>query len=58
MNLNCNCDEWKKGRKALDSITVFAWTHGMKYTGGPFKFCPWCGTKLIDLDEENHGSSV
>jgi hypothetical protein len=52
MNRNCDCEEWKSGRKALDGMTTFAWTHGIHYTGGAFKFCPWCGKELIDSDNK------
>jgi hypothetical protein len=46
----CDCDGWKTGSPELRSFTVLAWTHGVKYTAPPFKFCPWCGKELAYND--------
>ena len=46
--LNSDCEKWKIGKKNLDDIIVFAYTHRFKYIGGAFSYCPWCGKKLND----------
>jgi len=44
----CNCKEWKRGIDQIDGFIGFAATHTFiaKYTGGVFRYCPWCGKKL------------
>jgi hypothetical protein len=42
----CECQDWKVGEPQLRSFTTLAWTHGMKYTGEKFRWCPWCGRNL------------
>ena len=27
-------------------MLLLGWTHGKKYQGEPFRFCPWCGQRL------------
>jgi hypothetical protein len=48
----CTCDEWKEGRKQLDGFITFGFIHRMKYTGGTFKFCPWCGKELLEDEKK------
>lgn len=42
----CTCKEWEIGSRQINGFIAFGHTHRMKYTGGEFKFCPWCGKKL------------
>jgi len=45
------CDGWEKSYRQLNDAIAFCYNHsaGPKYSGVPFKFCPWCG-KEIDWD--------
>ncbi len=44
---NCDCDTWLKNIDKINSLFVLAWTHGIKYDGDKFEWCPWCGKPLI-----------
>jgi len=37
--------------KYLDACTTSAFIHNVPYEGEYFRYCPWCGMRLIDLDE-------
>jgi hypothetical protein len=44
----CTCEEWEKGMASLNTIlTLSSITGRQKYTGTPFKYCPWCRRELI-----------
>ena len=30
----------------------FVALYGWEYTGGPFVYCPWCGSELFEIDPE------
>ena len=34
----------------LDGFIMFGFTHGYKYGGKPFVYCPWCGKQIKDID--------
>jgi hypothetical protein len=41
------CDAFASGMREIDSyIALEAVRTGQEYTGGKFKYCPWCGSKL------------
>ena len=54
-NLTCECEDFKLGMpqiaqaQVMTSPAMFSW--GTKYTGKPFKFCPWCG-KVLKIEEK------
>jgi len=49
----CDCRAWKISWPQIESAQILAWTHGNRYTGTAFKFCPWCGQKLKkELNDE------
>lgn len=41
----CECSGWQNGMPQIIGAQCLADNHGIKYTGGTFLFCPWCGTK-------------
>lgn len=41
----CECDGWQKGMDQVIGAQCLADNHGIKYTGGIFAYCPWCGKK-------------
>ena len=48
----CDCKDWERGMTQLDGFIMFGFTHGYKYTGGPFVYCPWCGKQIRDIDPD------
>jgi len=42
------CENWAKGIVEINGFISIGRVHGMKYEAPPFKFCPWCGSKLED----------
>lgn len=48
VKLHCNCNDWDCAKK-IDGIIMFAHTHGIKYTGKQFIYCPWCGKRLKEV---------
>jgi len=46
----CNCDDFKKNIKILNSCIENSMIHDLGYDGRFFKYCPWCGSKLYDDD--------
>ena len=41
------CDGWERSMKQItDCQTFMAITRDVKYTGLPFKYCPWCGKEI------------
>ena len=42
------CPGWEKSYRQLNDAVVFCHTQtaAPKYTGVPFKFCPWCGKEI------------
>ncbi len=51
-----NCEDFKLGMPQIINAQVMAspliHSWGIKYTGKPFKFCPWCGRVLIEKEED------
>ena len=46
MKVKCDCEDWQTGMSQIASAQTLAWTHGQRYTGVVFRYCPWCGKKL------------
>ncbi len=44
--MECDCENYIKSMKELDSAQAIAWVHGWRYNGEFFKYCPWCGKEL------------
>ena len=44
--IDCGCKLWRENFHKVESLMMYAWIHGMKYTGVQYKFCPWCSGKL------------
>lgn len=54
-------DTYLKGVKEIDACIYFCAAHGgvaPQYHSNPFKFCPWCGNKLIDLIMDEQGTKT
>ena len=49
MKRECSCEDWKESMPQIIGAQMFEWTHGGKYTGTPFRFCPWCGKELKEV---------
>lgn len=47
----CKCKDWKPNIDIVNGFIVMqanmAWGNKKGYTGKPFRFCPWCGKKLV-----------
>ena len=50
MRVYCNCEDWKLSVPQIVSAQSLSWAHSMKYTGKPFRFCPWCAQELKVTD--------
>lgn len=42
----CQCDDYEKEMKHIDSFFVLGYVHGMKFTGKQFAYCPYCGGRI------------
>jgi hypothetical protein len=51
----CDCQDWKKWVEADTGVWMFAYTHGIKYDGPLYKFCPFCGKTLTPIQEATNG---
>ena len=50
----CMCDGWRKSMNEItNGQTILALIKGIKYTGDPFKFCPWCGKAINPIHSKN-----
>ena len=55
MNMKCTvCEEYEPNMKELYDVIISAWVHGIKLSENYiiFRYCPWCGSPLIDEDKE------
>lgn len=44
---DCSCEEWEANVSKLNTCISMSRIHGIGYDDAdPFKYCPWCGTKL------------
>jgi len=46
----CNCDAWHTSIPQIDAAQSVAFSHGMRYTGGLFLYCPFCGKQRGTMD--------
>ena len=48
------CREWDEGIVQLNNMLTLNGIRSASppYTAPPFKWCPWCGDKILDEDEE------
>ena len=44
----CSCLDWMPNVKAINGALVMSEIHSNAFDLTPFRFCPWCGRKLID----------
>ncbi len=48
--MECDCNMYEEGMLILDSGVELLWKHGFKTDDFIiFKYCPWCGKKLIKV---------
>lgn len=51
---HCNCADYDKNVAHVNSATQLLYAGNPEtykgYQGKAFEFCPWCGTKLIELE--------
>jgi hypothetical protein len=47
----CYCDQWKKNIEIILIHSQFAYDFGYEETYKDFKYCPWCGNKLLTVEE-------
>lgn len=54
MEVFCECEDFKIGMAAIIEAQKLIFDYwGIKYTGKPFKFCPWCGKVLKEKEKDN-----
>ncbi len=51
--LTCDCEDFKVGISQIIELQKLYLNHPWipRYTGKPFKFCPWCG-KVLKIKEK------
>jgi hypothetical protein len=49
---DCDCQDYIKGIAQINWAISLAWSHGINYSAKPFEYCPWCGKKLEEKEEE------
>lgn len=47
--IKCVCNSWNENMPNITSFFILGQTHGMKYNGETFNYCPWCGKSLKDI---------
>jgi hypothetical protein len=50
--MKCECLLWKKNFEFIKGLFVFGSIHELIYKGDIFCYCPWCGEKLIEEENE------
>ena len=46
---NCECPDWKPNTDYINGSIQFLAIHGIdSYNLTQFKFCPWCGKRLME----------
>ena len=55
MTVECFCNEWKVGMPQIIGVQEQALYRASvsEYTGGTFRYCPWCGEGLQNVGEKN-----
>jgi hypothetical protein len=53
----CDCLDWKPNNDIINGYITMGVLHGMGYPvgyiGKVFEYCPWCGKKLEEAEDEN-----
>jgi len=49
-NPNCHCEAWQKNYSKLTSMNFIAAIHNCGSECEQFKFCPWCGKKVEEIE--------
>lgn len=52
MYKECACDYWEQGMTQIDGFIMLGFSHGYRYSGRPFSYCPWCGQKIRETKKE------
>jgi len=55
MSLECECESYEDGMGLLTNITIMAHMHGMSLDPDDiveWSYCPYCGKKLIEVEDE------
>lgn len=51
----CTCEDWESNIKKINNMISMqanmAWGNKDGWDGMFFKFCPWCGKKLIEVED-------
>ena len=49
MRVKCECEEYQKGIRQIADQAIFCATHSgaPKYDALMFRYCPWCGCRLV-----------
>ncbi len=47
--IRCRCKEYLNSMSQIEQAQILAYTHGIRYTGKPFVYCPWCGQVLEEI---------
>ncbi len=54
----CTCEDWAPNieiiNNALLMSTSHSWGFPKGYTGKFIEYCPWCGKKLIEAEDEKN----
>ena len=50
----CECGDWKASNHQIEQMMVFTQIMGdcPPYTGAFYVYCPWCGEKLKEVEDE------
>jgi len=48
----CDCEDWQSGIKKINAFIFMGINHRMVYDAKKFVYCPWCGKKLKEKDED------
>lgn len=52
MNYICvHCNDWKPNADIIDGALGMNYVHGFGHNVKLFKFCPYCGWLLVDIDK-------
>jgi len=54
MQVKCDCKDWQKSMPDIVAQSVYCSNRpaAPMYQGSIFRFCPWCGKILRDINDE------